>query len=107
MFEFLQNLDEPTTSLGRDANVSTILSVIINTLLGVGFSLSIVGVTVSFIMFILSKGDIKAIDKARNALLWSVVAGAVSIGVIAIKNAVFIQTTGVTTPEIVNNVPGF
>jgi uncharacterized membrane protein len=109
MFDILSDIIGNSNSNDAPTNVSTfemVLGMVVNFFLAVGSSLFLVGLSVSLVQFITSAGDPKAIDKAKNAITWTVVAGIVTILSIAIKVAL-LHSAGVTEADLVNDNPTF
>lgn len=105
MFTILRNVIDGATESAQGPpglnSVSGGAAIIINVLIGVTFSMSIIGIAYAFIEYIMSQGDPKRIAKAWNSLLWSVIAAMVTVAAIAIKN-VLIHTFNVQSGDIQN-----
>jgi len=85
-------IDELGSGLGTTSDYTTVsdfLGVAINILIGVSFSISIIGITLSAVMYILSGGNPEKTSKAWRAFLYGVIGGAISLGLIALKQIVF------------------
>lgn len=108
MFGVLNNIEaaNPAPSSFSNWSVSAILGIILNIVIGVGFSLSIVGLAYSGIIYVTSSGDPKNARKAWDGFLWSAIAAMITLAAFVIK-AVALNLFGVDTPAIRNEVPGF
>jgi hypothetical protein len=108
MFGLLNNVinESGSPALDRYNSVATIGSALINVLIATVFSISLIGIAYASVQFILSEGDPKRIDKARNSMMWSIVAALIAIASIAIKVAI-IQATGVSSTDISGTAPNF
>lgn len=101
-----QNAITDNERLTQFDDLTTIISVLINFFIAVGFSLSMIGIAYAFIQFIMSKGDPKVQKVARDALTFSIVAMLISLLIVGIKVAVF-SAAGVVSGNIIGNDPGF
>jgi len=108
MFQTIDNaIDDIGSTLGTiggDYNtVSDVLGVAINLLIAVSFSISIISITLSAVMYILSGGNPEKTSKAWKAFLYGVIGGAISLGLIVLKQIVFklvgLDTSGISEIE--------
>ena len=83
-------------------SIGSIWAVMLNLFLGVAVAASIIGMLVSGIQLMTSKGDWKATAKAKQALTYSVTAIFLSVGAFAIKD-LFVGMIGGS----IDDVPGF
>jgi hypothetical protein len=86
---------------GHVTSISTALILGVNTIMIVGFGLGFVSMVYAFILYIMSNGDPKNIQKARDTLFWSIIAIFISVAILVLKGAL-LNALDVTTPEIVN-----
>lgn len=109
MFNYLQNL-EPNefkpTSLGDQPTLSDFGIFTVNALIAVGFSLGIISMAYSALLYALSKGDPKATQRGWQAFLWGLIASLVALVATGIK-AALLTALGVDTGAIVDDAPGF
>jgi hypothetical protein len=77
------------STVGQVSNLSKMVAVIINILLGVTSALSIVGIAFSFFLFVMSAGDKDAVKKAKTSLTWSVVVLLLCFFVMVLKKSLF------------------
>jgi hypothetical protein len=109
MFTFIDRIADdaqPIITFPEIDSISDVLGIAINVLMGVGYALGFVGLAYAFILFITSRGDPKATTKAYNTLKWSVVALLIAFGALAAK-AIILGLSGVTDPNLVNELPTF
>ena len=85
-------------------NVSDVLGRVANIVIGIGFAFGFVGLTVSLIKLVTSRGDSKAVDSARNGIVWSVMAIVVTIFALAIKY-IFVDLVDVQDQNFKNDLP--
>lgn len=97
MFEFIQPIanNAPDASIGGTSNIT---NVVINILLGVTLSVSVIALIVSGIQYVASRGDIKATQQAQTSLTYSVIAIIITIAAGALVNIVF-NLLGVNLPS--------
>jgi hypothetical protein len=86
-------------------SIGELLGMVINIAMGIGIAGSVLGIVFSGILFITSKGDYKALPKAKSALTYSVVAFILSVGAVAIK-LIIVNLLGITG-ELSNATPSF
>lgn len=84
----LQEFNVGYSTLGQ------ILMFVANFGLIVGFFLAIVGIAAAFVLYIVSQGDPKAIQRAQTALLYSGIAAFVSLMGFVLKNVVVNTAAG-------------
>ena len=90
----------PITSVGMFAGL------VLNVLLGITITISIVTIIIGGIQYVTSAGDPKAVAVARTTIMYSVIAMVLAIGALTIKT-IILRILGVTTGEISNVVPTF
>jgi hypothetical protein len=83
-----------------------ILGIILNVVMGVGFSISLISIAFSGILYVTSSGEPKNTAKAWSGFLWGAIAGMVTLFAFVIKAAV-LGLVGVSNANIVNATPGF
>lgn len=88
------------------SKISDILGMILNLVMGVGFSLSIIMVAYSAILHTMSGGNPDKTKQAWQAFLWSAIAGIITIVAFGLKAGV-IGLIGVKDPNIINEIPTF
>lgn len=89
----------------RFGTVGGIAAIIVNLVIGVGFSVGLLAISYSFVMYVLSGGNPDKTKKAWNAFLYGVIGTAIAIGVFALKNIV-VGAFGVSSTDI-EGMPGF
>ena len=102
MFDLIPN--SISNTLGDKTSVSAILGLILNIMLGVSFSISLISIAYAGILYVNSSGDPKNASKAWQGFLWGALTGMVTLGIFVIKNAI-VALFGVTNPNIINAVP--
>jgi len=85
--------------------VGGISGAVINLIIGVGFSIGILAIAYSMLMYVLSCGNPDKTKTAWNAFLYGVIGTAFAIGVFALKNIV-VRAIGVNSADI-EGMPGF
>lgn len=106
MWEYL---NEVTATYPDPEGLDTLsgwLGLIINIVMGAAVSVSVIAIIYSGIQFIVSRGDFKALAKARTAFVYSIVAFILAIGAFTVKVLVF-GLAGTLTSETANEVPDF
>jgi hypothetical protein len=88
------------------ASATDLISMLANIVIGVGFSLGFIGLTMSLISLTTSHGNPDASRKAMNGIVWSVIAIVVTILAFAIKYIV-LNLAGVSDQELLNARPSF
>lgn len=84
---------------GRFPTIGSFYAVFLNLLFGTGIAISIVAIIYSGILFITSRGDPKATDKAKSALTYSIIAMLLAFSAFSIRILI--------TSLIGADVPGF
>lgn len=95
MLDILRNLttDTPTYNAPlQDTGwkLGDFFALAINVSIGVGFSIGILSVAYSGMLYVMSSGDPKETKKAWNAFLWGAIVTILTIGILVIKNAILI-----------------
>jgi hypothetical protein len=88
------------------SSMSTLFAAGINIVLAIGFSLSIIGLGYACVLYIMSSGDPKAIQKAGSYAVYSVIGALVVFLAFAIKT-VLINALGIQEPSLTNALPNF
>lgn len=103
---FLDGIIDIAPNVTRITTIGDFFGIAINLLIGVGVSIAVIYIILSGIRFIMSQGDPKSVEQAKQALTYSIVALIISIGAIAFKN-VLNSIMGVTD-DLVDDitVPG-
>ncbi len=87
----------------RIQSVSHLVSMAINVIMAVGFSLSIVMIAYSMYMYVVSGGNPDKTKKAWQTFIYAVIAAAISLGAVALKEIVLrgygVDTTGINELE--------
>jgi len=86
--------------------VGHLFGIVLNVLVGVGVSISVIYIGLAGIRFMTSQGDPKATAQARQALTYSIVALVLSVGALAIKT-IILDIAGVTDPNLIGGTPTF
>ena len=80
---------EPTKYATKNiTDLASIVTVLLNIVIGIGISIAILSVCYSAIMYTLSKGDKTETEKAWHTFIWGVIAAGFSLASIGIKNGV-------------------
>jgi len=109
VFNKITNRVDPDLAVGGDLAVGdygtfiTVVSMVLNVLMGIGFAISIVAIAFSAILYTMSGGDPEKTSRAWRAFINGVIAAAISIGAVAIKVIVLkafgVETTGISILE--------
>ncbi len=86
--------------------IGALLGIALNVMLGVVVSVSSIGTLLSGIKYMMSRGDLKALASARQALTYSVVALVLGLGAFAVK-AVVLNSLGISAPDLIDETPSF
>ncbi|OGC39071.1 hypothetical protein A3K42_00685 [candidate division WWE3 bacterium RBG_13_37_7] len=81
------------------------LAIAFNVVMGIGIGIGFASLAYAFILYILSQGDPKAVQRAFNAVTWSIIAICVTIGSWLAKNLA-LNALGVTDSSLIN-IPNF
>ncbi len=95
--KYINVIDANSPEKGEFTNLNYVVGRLLNIGLGVGLVLSVIAIILSGIKFMSSKGDIKAIGDAKNALTWSILALVLILGAFTIVN-LLVDITGLNTP---------
>ncbi len=87
-------------------SLGAIMSVVLNYIIGSGIAISLIVIIISGIKFMESLGDPKAVDSAKNALKYSILAFLLCGGALTIKAVVF-NSIGVSNTDLQNGIPTF
>jgi hypothetical protein len=102
----IDNVSPSQSGLGeRFGSIGNISAIVLNFLIGVGFSIGIIAIAYSAYMYTMSGGNPDNTKKAWHAFLYGVIGAMFSIALIALKNIV-VKGIGVETPDI-TGTPGF
>jgi len=91
--DILRNL-YTSPNIPKPSNVtslSDVLALALNVIVGVGFSVGIISVAYSGILYATSSGDPKNTKKAWEVFLWGAIAFMVTLGSFVIKNAILVK----------------
>lgn len=97
--------DPNTLDPGYDS-VGDFLGAVINIVLGIGISISIIAIIMSGIQFITARSDPKAAQQAKDSLTYSVFAFILTLGALSAK-FIIAKLFGVLSPDILNATPNF
>ena len=95
-----------SATISRYDSFSKLGAAALNIIMAVSFAISIITLAYAFIQYILSGGNPEKTKKAWDAFLYSVIAGAISIGTLALR-AMILRAFGVNEPGITTGLPGF
>jgi hypothetical protein len=93
-------------TLNRYRTFADLAGAVLNFIISVSFAISIITVAYSAILYILSGGNPEKTKKAWNAFLYSVIAGAISVGTLTLRE-VIIRAFGVEMRGITVGIPRF
>lgn len=102
MFEILDQLvanAPPEAQITRINSVGGISAILLNTMIGASFSVSLIMLAFGAFRYVLSSGDPKLIEKAYHTMFWSFLAMLATILAMVIKNVVT-NAMGVTVPIV-------
>ncbi len=85
--------------LGRYQNISQLFAVAVNVIMAIGFSVGLISITYSAIIYIMSGGNPDKTKKAWDTFIYGVVGAAIALGAIALKEIV-LRGFGVDTSGI-------
>ena len=88
-------LSNPVARIMEPQNLIDLIITIVQFL---GGPIVVIGVIYSGYLFVTAQGETNQLEKARHALLWTIVGAAVILGATAIKNVVDGTLTGVFAP---------
>ena len=91
-------------TLKNQTSIGDIWGLILNIMMGVSFSISLLSIAYAGILYVNSSGDPKNASRAWQGFLWGAITGMVTLGIFVIKNAL-VALLGVTNPNITNAVP--
>lgn len=103
MFNYVptNNIPDP----GHINTVGDVLGIVLNVMMGVGVSISIIFIGIAGIRFVTSGGNPDNMEQAKKALTYSVVAMVLSVGAIAIKYIFLNSILGVDDPNLIDPAP--
>lgn len=94
------------TGVGSDWTIGTFFTFILNLVLAVGFSLTLIMLAMGFIQYIMAQGDKLGVEKAQKWVTYSVAGGLGLFLVFAIRSAIQ-KATGGTMNTGTGTVIGF
>ena len=103
MFEYINGITQAPNPTGLDS-LKGIMALILNVVMGVGFSLSIISLAYAGLTYVTSSGDPKNTAKAWSGFLWGAISGIVTLAAFAIKKAV-LTSIGVDSNLVNNDLP--
>ncbi len=81
------NTSSPASTFGTGWTLSNFFTFILNLLLGVGFSLTLIMLAMGFIQYIMAQGDKAGVEKAQKWVTYAVIGGLGLFLVFAIRSA--------------------
>ena len=110
MFEIIENIANRVNPSQdyvweRFGSIGKISIIVINSIIGIGFAISIIATAFSAIKYILATDNPDNAKAAWRTFLYGIIGAAISLGAFALKNIV-VGAFGVTDPNIVD-VPSF
>lgn len=90
----------------KNLTLGNLISIVLNVILGVSISISTIAIMASGVQYVMSQGDPKAIETAKNYLTYSILGFIFAIGAFALKN-IILNLLGVTDANLKNAVPDF
>lgn len=90
----------------KNLTLGNLISIVLNVILGVTIAISTIAIMASGVQYVMSQGDPKAIDTARNYLTYSIIGFIFAIGAFALKT-IILNLLGVTDANLKNTVPNF
>ena len=88
----------------RFPSVGAVFGFVANFVLAVAMGVSVAGLAYSFVLLVLSAGDEKSVKKAYQGVLYSTIGIFISLVAFTLRR-VLINTAGIDTPDLVNDVP--
>jgi len=105
MFDILDELvaGAPTEAqIDRIDSVGAMSAILLNTMIGASFSVSLIMLAFGAFRYVLSSGDPKLIEKSYHTMFWSFIAMLVTMLAMAIKNLVT-NAMGASIPVVPTN----
>ena len=96
----------PVVDSGLPTSMDGLFGIILNLMLGLGIVVTLIGLMLSGIMFLTSRGDPKATEKAKSSLTYSILGMVLALGAFSVKTLIF-TSLGVVSPELEGATPGF
>jgi hypothetical protein len=87
-------------ALDRFGSIGRVSIITINSIIGIGFAISVLTIAYSSIKYILVADNPDNAKEAWRTFLYGVIAAAISLGAFALKNVV-VNAIGVTDPNII------
>lgn len=78
----------PEAQVNRINSVGDMSAILINVMLGVSFSVSLIMLAFGAFRYVVSSGDPKLIEKSYHTMFWSLIALIMTVLAVAIKNVV-------------------
>lgn len=106
MFNAVENLfnNRPDQNSGINT-FSDFFGVLLNVAIAVGISVAVIALVYGGIMFVMSRGDVKATKTARYSVMYAILALIIAIMAISIR-VIVLDILG-AGGELTNEVPGF
>ncbi len=87
--DYLGNVLDVAPNVSRIDSVGSFFGIAINVAMGVGISIAVIFMILAGIRFITSQGDPKAMEQAKQALTYAVVALVLSMGALALRVIIY------------------
>lgn len=104
--EGVLNVAPDVSRIQSEHGVGQLFGIALNVAVGVGVSVSVIYIILAGIRFMMSQGDPKATEQAKQALTYSIYAFILSTAVFAVKALIF-NILGVTSPDLTGGTPTF
>ncbi|NMB69588.1 hypothetical protein GYA27_00070 [candidate division WWE3 bacterium] len=91
MFDILDQIVDEAPPEAQATNINSVgamSAILINVMLGVSFSVSLIMLAFGAFRYVVSSGDPKLIEKSYHTMFWSLIALIMTVLAVAIKNVV-------------------
>lgn len=96
MYKYLNSVMNGTGGAGSNiSSVANFVVIIANLFIIIAVGVSLISLALSFIKFITSIGDPKAVEKAQSGVLWGILGLIISLMAFTIKN-ILVRSAGIT-----------
>jgi hypothetical protein len=106
MYNYIVDNSQIIPRLAHIRDIGDVLGIIINILMGVGVSLSLIFIGLAGIKYLTAGGNPDNMEQAQKALTYSIVALVLSVGAIAVKYIFFGSILGINDPALTDPIPG-
>ena len=105
MYDYVVNNSSIVPPLSHIDSIGDVLGMVVNILIGVGVSLSLVFIGLAGIRYIMAGGNPDNMEQAQKSLTYSIFALVLTVGAIAVKYIFFSSILGINDPNLTDPVP--